>query len=469
MSPNDWHPEHVAEMLDRDREATNKSLKSEREQADRLSTAMLSDEVEEKLAAARAETDTQASRIEVPEHLPEVVETLADAADKLSNAADGLARAAETLHDVGGSGAIHTLQEVARARESVTGDAQATSGTPATAPRSETEPVVAEQLAEVADSLGVVAASLVEERVHADESLREERERLDEILDEERQVTDETLAAEREERLRLLEAERRKTDANLGQERADTDFAVRRTFNLLHQEHEGHALTRDMVVTRDQFLAIVSHDLRTPLSVVAVNAGMLAEQLPEASADVLRAIQRVQRAAEQMDRMLSDLLDATRFEHGQFRLSPLMADVVAILNESIAQFEELARRHQVTLRLEEPAKPIEAMFDHDRIVQVLSNLLRNALQFTPPGGAITVRAVPQVHACRIDVSDTGLGISVPDLERIFNRFQQTAGAHPRGLGLGLYISRAIVEAHGGKIWVDSEPGKGSTFSFTLPA
>jgi signal transduction histidine kinase len=466
MSPNDWHPEHVADMLDRDREATNRTLKSEREQADRLSTAMLADEVDEKLAAARAETDAQASRIEVPENLPEVVETLADAADKLSNAADGLARAAETLHDVGGSGAMHTLQEVARALESVTGEAQASSGAASAAPH---EPVVAEQLADVADSLGTVAASLADERVHADESLREERERLDDILDEERQVTDETLAAEREERHRLLEAERRTTDTNLGQERADTDFAVRRTFNLLHQEHEGHALTRDMVVTRDQFLAIVSHDLRTPLSVVAVNAGMLAEQLPEASADVLRAIQRVQRAADQMERMLSDLLDATRFEHGQFRLSPLVANVVSVLNESIAQFEELARRQQVTLRLEEPAKPIEAMFDHDRIVQVLSNLLRNALQFTPPGGTITVRAVPQVHACRIDVSDTGVGISAPDLERIFNCFQQTAGAHPRGLGLGLYISRAIVEAHGGKIWVDSEPGKGSTFSFTLPA
>src|SRR4051794_33908028 len=168
MSPNDWDPEHVADMLDRDREATNRTLKSEREQADRLSTTMLADEVEEKLAAARAETDAQASRIEIPEHLPEVVETLADAADKLSNAADGLARAAETLHDVGGSSAIQTLQEVARALESVTGEAQATSGTPANAPHGEGEPVVAEQLAEVADSLGVVAASLVEERVHAD-------------------------------------------------------------------------------------------------------------------------------------------------------------------------------------------------------------------------------------------------------------------------------------------------------------
>src|SRR4051812_24612429 len=105
MSPNDWQPDHVAEMLDRDREATNQTLKSERELADRLPGTAVAEEVDEKLAAVRAETDAQASRIEVPEKLPEVVETLADAADKLSNAADGLARAAETLHDVGDSGA----------------------------------------------------------------------------------------------------------------------------------------------------------------------------------------------------------------------------------------------------------------------------------------------------------------------------------------------------------------------------
>jgi len=329
--------------------------------------------------------------------------------------------------------------------------------------------VVAGQLAEVADRLGVVAASLAEERIQADDSLREERDRLDRVLLDERQVTDEALAEERQERQRLVEQERRRTDSTLDRERSDTDHAVEQTFELLQQEEDRHEIARNMVVTRDQFLAIVSHDLRTPLSVVVVNAAMIAERLPkDGASDLARAIARVQRAADQMDRMVSDLLDATRFEHGQFRLSPRTADIVAVLRESAAQFEELARAQGVTLRVDAPAKPIEARFDRDRIVQVLSNLLRNALQFTPCGGEITLRAVAQIHACRIDVSDTGTGISSSDLDRIFNLFQQTDGAHPRGLGLGLYISRAVVEAHGGKIWVDSEPGKGSTFSFTLP-
>jgi len=212
----------------------------------------------------------------------------------------------------------------------------------------------------------------------------------------------------------------------------------------------------------------VSHDLRTPLSVVIVNAAMIADRLTDRAPDLERAIGRVQRAADQMERMLSDLLDATRFEHGQFRLSPRTADVVDVLKEAAAQFDELARSHGVTLWLEVPASPIHATLDRDRMTQVLSNLLRNALQFTARGGEIVLRAVPQIHAVRIDVTDTGTGIPAHDLDRIFHRFQQATGSHPRGLGLGLYISRAIVEAHGGRIWVDSAPGTGSTFSFTLP-
>ena len=469
MSQNDWHPDRVAEMLDQDREATDRTLRSEREQADHLRTAPVAEETDAKLASIRAESDAGAAELAAAERLPVVVETLAEAADKLSSAADGLARAAHKLQDVGESGAVQTLHEVARALDDVTSENRPSSLATPMPITDEPAPLVAGQLAEVAESLGAVATKLAEERVQADDSLREERARLDDVLVEEREGTDEALAEERQDRYRLLEEERRNTDHNLEQERADTDLAVEQAFTLLHQEQDGHEVARNMVVTRDQFLAIVSHDLRTPLSVVVVNAAMIAERLPEgASPDLGRAIDRVQRAADQMERMLSDLLDATRFEHGQFRLSPRTADIVSVLKESVAQFEELARSHEVTLRLQEPVKPIEARFDHDRILQVLSNLIKNALQFTGRGGEISVRAVPQIHACRIDVSDTGAGISGQDLERIFNRFQQTAGAHPRGLGLGLYISRAIVEAHGGKIWVDSEPGKGSTFSFTLP-
>jgi signal transduction histidine kinase len=467
---DEWRPEDVAEKLERDRRATDDTLRLERERADQVCAAAIGEEADGKPAAIRREFDAQESQIDAPERLSTVVETLAEAADSLSDAADGLARAADKLHGIGESGAVETLHGVSRALDEVTGESQATQVVMPMSTSDAAEPIVAEQLAEVADRLGVVAASLAEERAQADDTVREERARLDNMLLDDPNVTDERLSEECGEWHQLLEEERRKTDVTLERERADTDQAVVETFELLRQEQQGHDLTRTMVVTRDQFLAIVSHDLRTPLSIVAVNAAIISEQLPgDASPELARAIDRLQRAAHQMDRMLADLLDATRFEHGQFRLSPTTADIVGVLTDAAAQFEELARSYGVTLRLETPAKPVEVRFDHDRIVQVLSNLVRNALQFTATGGEITLRVVPQVHACRIDVSDTGSGISASDLDRIFHRFQQTAVSPAGGLGLGLYISRAIVEAHGGRIWVDSEPGKGSTFSFTLPA
>ena len=123
----------------------------------------------------------------------------------------------------------------------------------------------------------------------------------------------------------------------------------------------------------------------------------------------------------------------------------------------------------VSLRIEAPAGRVPAHFDHARILQVLSNLVRNALQFTPSGGAITLRVAAEPHGCRIDVSDTGAGIPADELQRIFERFHQVGNTDRRGLGLGLYISKAIVDAHGGRIWAESEIGRGSRFSFTLPA
>jgi signal transduction histidine kinase len=459
-------PEDVAEALERDRRATDERLKSERERADQLCAAALTEDDDGK----PTEFGSQRSQLDAPEGFSTVVETLAEAAGSLSEAADGLARAAHKLHDVGESDAVETLHEVSKALEEVTGETQSPSMVTPMPTSDASEPIVAIQLAEVAESLGIVAANLAEERAQADDSVREERARLDDVLRDDPQVTACTLNEESAEWQQLLEEERQKTDVTLERERADTDEAFEQAFELLRQEQQGHDLTRTMVVTRDQFLAIVSHDLRTPLSIVAVNVAIMAERLAaDAAPELARAIDRVQRAAEQMDRMLTDLLDATRFEHGQFRLSPTTANIVGVLTDVAAQFDELARSYGVTLRLETPAKPVEARFDHDRIVQVLSNLLRNALQFTASGGQITLRVVPQVHACRIDVSDTGSGISASDLDRIFHRFQQAAATPARGLGLGLYISRAIVEAHGGRIWVDSEPGKGSTFSFTLPA
>ena len=325
-------------------------------------------------------------------------------------------------------------------------------------------------LAEVAESLGEVAASLADERFHADETLRDERARLDEALEAERRDVKDALEEEREARRRLLEDERRATDRDLARERSDTDLAVEQTFSLLKDETAAHADTRDMIVTREEFLAIVSHDLRTPLNVIAVSGAVLAKQLGgRRDPEIAGTLERMQRATAQMGGMLSDLLDATRFEHGQFRLAPRMDDAVAVVQECASAFESIAQVNGVSLRIEAPAERVTAHFDHARILQVLSNLVRNALQFTASGGAVTLRVAAEPHGCRIDVSDTGSGIPAGELQRIFQRFHQVGNTDRRGLGLGLYISKAIVDAHGGRIWAESEIGRGSRVSFTLPA
>lgn len=468
---------NIGGVLERDRLATDERLRTEREQADALAATTVEEKADSRLSAQRARIDAHdtAEANERSSVLPDVAETLVEAADNLAEVAEGLTRAAQKLKDAGESGAVDTLHDVARTlgetAGKMTGDETASRPAPPAPTTDDPQPIVAGKLAEVAESLGVVAATLADERIQTDETLREERARLDETLEDERRVMKDVLADERDEHSRQLEEERRRTDRDLARERGDTDLAVDQTFSLLREEQEAHGAARDMMVTREEFLAIVSHDLRTPLSAIAVNAAIIAGRVPPdaAAADLMRAVERIQRSADQMGRMLSDLLDATRFEHGQFRLSPRMGDVIDVVKDCAAAFDALARSHGVSLRVDVPDARVRARFDRDRILQVLSNLVRNALQFIGSAGLITLRVIPQPHGCQLDVSDTGSGIPPDDLQRIFGRFHQAVNADRRGLGLGLYISRAIVEAHGGTIWADSELGKGSTFSFTLPA
>ena len=467
MAQDELLRQNISGVLERDRRATDERLRTEREQADALATTA-ADEQAESVGAERAADDepgtraTTAASTALPEN--EIAGTLVEAAASLADAADGLTRVAHKLTDAGEAGAVEALHDVARTLDetagSVTRDEAGQRPAGPSAPAEESHPVVAGKLAEVAQSLGVVAATLAEERIQTDETLREERALLDETLKDERQTMHDALADER-----------RQTDRELKRERADTDLAVDQTFNLLKEEEEAHGEVRDMMVTREEFLAIVSHDLRTPLNVIEVSAAMIAERVAAETpdADLVRAVERIQRSAEQMGRMLSDLLDATRFEHGQFKLSPRMGDVVGVIKESAGAFDAIARSHGVSLHVDVPDARVRARFDRDRILQVLSNLVRNALQFTRSGGLITLRVIPETPGCRIDVCDSGSGIATDDLQRIFDRFHQAVNANRSGLGLGLYISRAIVEAHGGTIWADSELGKGSTFSFTVPA
>jgi signal transduction histidine kinase len=465
----------IESVIEPDRAATDASLREEREQAD----AAIEEGTDRKLEHTRAVIDglIEANGVTAPSAppipLPEVTDTLVAAADTLADAADGLAQAALRLNDLQETGAVdklHTaLTPVDAAAAKVAGvPPDRESAIPPLIPADERAPVVADKLSAVAEGLGVIAANLAEERDEVDATVREERARVDDTLRAERAVIDEALEEEREARRTLLEAERTMTDRDLAREREDTDRAVDYTVSLLQEEQIGHQRALDVIITRDEYLSIVSHDLRTPLNVISVSANLLASHTKE-EARVKECAHNISRAAALMGRMLSDLLDATRFEEGRFRLSPRHQDAVEVVKECAATFGALAHSAGLTLRVDAPSSEVYARFDYDRVMQVLTNLLRNAIQYTDRGGTITVSIARRDRGCRISVSDTGKGIPPAELGRIFDRFHQGAHGDRRGLGLGLYISKAIVDAHGGYIWASSEPGRGSTFSFTLPA
>lgn len=226
---------------------------------------------------------------------------------------------------------------------------------------------------------------------------------------------------------------------------------------------------RAAVRARDEVLAVVSHDLRNPLGAITMAASLLLEMGPEFRRDDTDTLERILRAASQMEVLIRDLLDVSRMESGHFAVQPTPQQPQVLTGgavEGVAQRAE-AKRISLAQRLADNLPSVQA--DRNRVLQVFSNLLGNALKFTPEGGSIVLSADPEPGAVRFSVTDTGGGIPPEQLPYLWDRFWQADGADQRGAGLGLAIVRGIVEAHGGEIGVRSEPGEGSTFWFTLPA
>jgi signal transduction histidine kinase len=285
--------------------------------------------------------------------------------------------------------------------------------------------------------------AVTDERAREDRALQEERTKADDSLERERRETSLALA-------RLLPLERVKTDRYLLTERVRSD---------------------DALANRDDFLSIVSHDLRNLLGGIVTSAGLMAQQ---ASAEtqgkqVLAGTARIQRYAARMNRLIGDLLDVASIDAGRLSVTAAPGDLGMLVNEAVEMFQDDAARKHITLDAKMPAGPIMADFDHDRMLQVLANLLSNAVKFTAERGRVHVSAHVSGEKAEISITDSGAGVPAEMLEAIFKRFWQVAKNDTRGLGLGLYISRSIVEAHGGTIRAESEPGKGSTFTVRLPA
>ncbi len=216
-------------------------------------------------------------------------------------------------------------------------------------------------------------------------------------------------------------------------------------------------------------MAIISHDLRTPLSVIALNAARLAKMVPggEGADQIRKMCLQIEDAASRVGRMVDDLLDAERMALAKIRLPARPGDLRDLAREAVDLVSPLVAAQGISLATALPEVPVVTSFDRDRMLQVFTNLLANAVKYTPKGGMVQLALETNDGLIRVSVSDTGTGIPAEQHERVFRRFTQV-GPGKGGVGLGLYIARRIVEAHGGKIGLVSRPGEGSTFFFTLP-
>jgi PAS domain S-box-containing protein len=232
---------------------------------------------------------------------------------------------------------------------------------------------------------------------------------------------------------------------------------------------ENEEKLRKVDQMKSEFLSNVSHELRTPLqSIGGFTKLLLNGQVPdlETQKEFLRIVDA---ETLHLGNLINSLLDMSRLEAGRFQINRRPTPVRDIIIDSINSFHSLASEKEITLSEEIPAALPEMEIDGERVRQVVINLLSNAVKFSDPGGAVTVRAEERPGDLLLQVADHGIGISAQDAIHLFERFYRAEGELVRGgTGLGLYISRQIIEAHGGRIWAESEPGKGSTFSFTLP-
>ncbi|CAN5803047.1 hypothetical protein BH11MYX3_BH11MYX3_15420 [soil metagenome] len=283
-----------------------------------------------------------------------------------------------------------------------------------------------------------------------------ERVREDAALQADRQGADDALAAARDESIRrdkalinLLEYERHDTDLRLEIERMRADAAL---------------------TSREDFLAIVTHDLRNLLGGIALGAELLrdAARAGHPAVTIDRHAERIQRCTAQMNRLIGDLMDIASLDAGRLSVVPVPQDPAVLIRETMDAFHPPAVAQGITLTSEIGSDVGMVALDHSRMLQVLANLVGNALKFTRAGGSVSIRAEGHGEDVRFSIRDTGEGIAADRLAQVFDRFFQTHTNDRRGLGLGLYIAKSIVDAHKGKIWVESTPGIGSTFFVSLP-
>jgi PAS domain S-box-containing protein len=231
------------------------------------------------------------------------------------------------------------------------------------------------------------------------------------------------------------------------------------------------ARLQEAVKAREEILAVVSHDLKNPISAIQLSASLAQRLEPGAPMQSAgKQLARIQTSADKANRLIHNLLDLAQIDAGHFHINKKEGDYRELVREEIEMLQPLAEERQVRLEAKLPARPCPISFDRERMHQVISNLVGNALKFTTPGGCVEVElGLPTASkTVKLTVRDTGVGIDPSALAHLFDRFWQVRRGDRHGTGLGLFIARGIIEAHGGRIEVQSRIGDGSTFSFELP-
>jgi signal transduction histidine kinase len=226
---------------------------------------------------------------------------------------------------------------------------------------------------------------------------------------------------------------------------------------------------RAATLARDRMLSVVAHDLRNPLAVVSMNAEMATELLaPDSDAYIRDTLSAITHASDRMQRLVQDLLDVAQIERGTFLLDLADHEPFSLLAEAERLMQPAARERGIDLVVERADGLPRVRADGTRVLQVLGNLVGNALKFTPEGGRVTLSSAASGESVEVEVRDTGPGIPADAIPHLFEAFWQVHDSDRRGIGLGLWIVRSLVEAQGGTVHVQSREGEGTRFGFTLP-
>ncbi len=260
--------------------------------------------------------------------------------------------------------------------------------------------------------------------------------------------------------------------AELEEKRTELEQVNARLHDSNQELNEANQKLRELSQMKEEFLALTTHDLRSPLAVISgIISFFTSGRLGEISPEQQKMVRMMERNTGSLIELINDLLDASKLESGTLRLNLIPTNLSTVVRDVRETMEPLAREKGILLDDFLPADLPHVQADAAKLRRILVNLLSNALKFTPTSGAVEITAEQTGEMVRVAVSDTGVGIAADDLARLFDKYEQARSRSTRsekGTGLGLYITKQLVELHGGSVAVTSEIGKGSSFSFTLP-